>query len=142
MIINEVATGITFIGTQIEKLTINNSITELEDSDKRSFGLDINAPELMTEDGKNYAELAIELVISIKKNEDQHCDINLVLKGAFLNTIGDVTKFKKLVEVNGAAALIGVARGKIESISSSVFNSGKIVLPFINVLEYYKSKTR
>ena len=46
---------------------------------------------------------------------------------------------RKLVAINGASALIGIARGKIESLSSSIFNNGKIVIPFVNVIDYYKA---
>lgn len=40
--------------------------------------------------------------------------------------------------INGAAALISIARGKIESITSNIFDSGKVVIPFVNVIDYYK----
>ncbi len=61
------------------------------------------------------------------------------LEGAFISTIEMVEEeFRKKVSINGVAALIGIARGKIETISSNVFNNGKITIPFINVLEYYK----
>lgn len=35
--------------------------------------------------------------------------------------------------------MIGIARGKIETLSAGIFNKGKIVIPFINVMDYYKS---
>ena len=41
--------------------------------------------------------------------------------------------------VNGAAALIGIARGKIEAITANIFNNGKIVIPFVNVIDYYRN---
>jgi len=44
-----------------------------------------------------------------------------------------------LVAVNGAAAIIGIARGKIEAMTANIFNSGKVVIPFVNVIDYYKS---
>ena len=49
--------------------------------------------------------------------------------------------FKKLVIINGAAAIIGIARGRIEAMTASVFNNGKIVIPFVNVVDYYKGLT-
>ena len=63
----------------------------------------------------------------------------MVLEGAFLSERNmEEKQFKELVIVNGAAALIGVARGKIEAISANVFNNGKIVIPFVNGIDYYK----
>ena len=47
-------------------------------------------------------------------------------------------EFIRLVSINGVASMIGIARGKIESISSSIYNNGKVVIPFVNVVEYYK----
>ena len=35
--------------------------------------------------------------------------------------------------------LFGIARGKIEAISGNIFNNGKITIPFVNVIDYYKS---
>lgn len=77
--------------------------------------------------------------MEIFQSEEQECKIQLALEGAFLSkgTAGDEA-FKELVIVNGAAALIGIARGKIEAISANIFNNGKIVIPFVNVIDYYK----
>lgn len=66
--------------------------------------------------------------------------MELSLEGAFLSQ-GSISekKFKQLVAVNGAAAIIGIARGKIETLTANIFNNGKIVIPFVNVIDYYKS---
>jgi hypothetical protein len=64
------------------------------------------------------------------------------LEGAFISRDGiDEDAFKKLVIINGAAAIIGIARGRIEAMTASVFNNGKIVIPFVNVVDYYKGLT-
>ena len=47
---------------------------------------------------------------------------------------------KQLVMVNGAAAVVGIARGKVEAITANIFNNGKIVIPFVNIIDYYKSQ--
>ena len=44
----------------------------------------------------------------------------------------------EIEQTDGAAALISIARGKIESITSNIFDSGKVVIPFVNVIDYYK----
>lgn len=49
-------------------------------------------------------------------------------------------EFKQLVAINGAAAIIGLARGKLEAITSNIFNNGKISIPFVNVLDYYRGQ--
>lgn len=68
--------------------------------------------------------------------------MELALEGAFLSEKGaDSKNFKQLVAVNGTSAVISIARGKIETITSSIFNNGKITVPFVNVIDYYKSIT-
>ena len=84
--------------------------------------------------------MQIDFEVEINQNEEEKCKIQLSLEGAFISdTDVAYSEFKDLVMINGAAALIGIARGKIETISANVFNNGKIVIPFVNVVDYYKS---
>ncbi len=50
-------------------------------------------------------------------------------------------KFMQLLYINGVSALLGIARGKVETITASAFNAGKISIPFVNVLDYYREIT-
>ena len=86
--------------------------------------------------------MTIDFEIEIEQSEKQKCKIQLSLEGAFVSTQdAEETTFRQLVAVNGAAAIIGIVRGKIETITSNIFNNGKIVIPFVNVIDYYKSLT-
>lgn len=83
--------------------------------------------------------MAIDFEIEIEQSENRKFKLELSLEGAFLSDKDIVEEeFKQRVSINGAAALIGIARGKIESITSNIFDSGKVVIPFVNVIEYYK----
>lgn len=140
MELNLVASGIELIGTTVKSLKIDNNIVDVERNGKRSFGLNINEPKFQKTEGTLFAQMLIEFEIEVHQFEEQKCKINLALEGVFMakGAVKDEA-FKELVIVNGAAALIGIARGKIEMISASIFNNGKIVIPFVNVIEYYKS---
>lgn len=84
--------------------------------------------------------MTIDFVVEIEQSDNQKFKMEISLEGAFLSEEGVTKKAsKQLVEVNGAAAIIGIARGKIEAITSNIFNNGKIVIPFVNVIDYYKS---
>lgn len=48
--------------------------------------------------------------------------------------------FKEPVIINGASAIVGIAGGKIEAVSGNIFNNGKIVIPFVNIVDYYKNR--
>ena len=142
MELNLIAAGIELVGSTIKNLTVENTIVDVEKEAKRSFGLNINEPYFeKTEDGF-FSQLTIDFEIEIEQSGEQKFKMELTLEGAFLSEGGiDEKNFKQLAGVNGAAAVIGIARGKIEAITSNIFNNGKITLPFVNVVDYYKSMT-
>lgn len=140
MELNFVATGIELVGTTIKSINIENNIVDVEREAKRSFGLNINEPHFEKLDNEYFSQMTIDFEIGIEQSEKQRCKIELSLEGAFVSGQEiDEDAFKQLVIVNGAAAIIGIARGKIETITANIFNNGKIVIPFVNVVEYYKS---
>lgn len=140
MELNQVTTGIELIGTTIKTIQVKNNIVDVEREAKRSFGLNINEPEFREMGDDFFSRMLIDFDIEIEQSQNQICKIELSLEGAFISKQRvEKNLFKQLVTINGAAALIGVARGKIESLTSNIFNNGKIVIPFVNVVDYYKS---
>ena len=139
---NLVTSGIELVGTTVKTLTVNNNIVDIEKEAKRSFGLNINEPHFERVNNIFFSQMTIDFEIEVEQSEKQKCKILLSLEGAFISAPDtDEDTFCQLVAVNGAAAIIGIARGKIENLTSSVFNNGKIVIPFVNVVDYYKSLT-
>ncbi len=137
---NIVATGVELISTTIKKVSVENSIGNLGREAKRSLGLNVLEPHIEKVEKRFLAQLTIDFEITIEQDDDQKFNLILTIEGAFLSEDdADANKFKQLVGVNGAAALIGIARGRIESMTANIFNEGKVVLPFVNVLDYYKS---
>ena len=127
MELNRIATGIKLVGTTIKEISVENNIVNVQKEAKRSFGLNINEP--------SFEDFEVE----IEQTEDRNFKLELSLEGAFLSEKNtEEEDFKQLVIINGAAALISIARGKIESITSNIFDSGKVVIPFVNVIDYYK----
>ena len=140
MKLNIVATGIELVGTTIKNITVENNIVDIEREAKRSFGLNINEPYIEKIENGLYAEAVLDFEIEIEESEEEKFTMKLSLEGAFLSE-GEVDEksFKQLVGVNGAAAIIGIARGRIEAITSNILNNGKVTIPFVNVIDYYKS---
>ena len=142
MELNVVASGIEIVGATVKTITVENNIVDIERDAKRSFGLNINEPQFENIGESFFAQMTVDFDIEIEQSEDQKCKIKLSLEGAFISRDGiDEDAFKKLVIINGAAAIIGIARGRIEVMTASVFNNGKIVIPFVNVVDYYKDLT-
>lgn len=139
MELNRIATGIKLVGTTIKEISVENNIVNVQKEAKRSFGLNINEPSFETIDEGFFAQMAIDFEVEIEQAEDRNFKLELSLEGAFLSEKNtEKEDFKQLVIINGAAALISIARGKIESITSNIFDSGKVVIPFVNVIDYYK----
>lgn len=139
MELNLIATGIELVGTTIKNISVENNIVDVEREAKRNFGLNINEPHFEKVEDGYFSQMTIDFEVEIEQSEEQKFKLELSLEGAFLSSDGiEEDNFKQLVGVNGAAALIGIARGKIESITANIFNNGKIVIPFVNVIDYYK----
>ena len=139
MELNRIATGIKLVGTTIKEISVENNIVNVQKEAKRSFGLNINEPSFENIDEGLFSQMAIDFEVEIEQTEDRNFKLELSLEGAFLSEKNtEEEDFKQLVIINGAAALISIARGKIESITSNIFDSGKVVIPFVNVIDYYK----
>ena len=139
MELNRIATGIKLVGTTIKEISVENNIVNVQKEAKRSFGLNINEPSFENIDEGLFSQMAIDFEVEIEQAEDRNFKFELSLEGAFLSEKNtEEEDFKQLVIINGAAALISIARGKIESITSNIFDSGKVVIPFVNVIDYYK----
>ena len=141
MELNMIASGIRLIGSTIKNLNVDNNIVDVDKECKRSFGLNINEPEFQSVDNRVAAQMTIDFEVEIIQAEEQRCKIEISLEGAFLSEVAPIEdEFKQLVAINGAAAIIGLARGKLEAITANIFNNGKISIPFVNVLDYYRGQ--
>ncbi len=141
MELNMIASGIRLIGSTIKNLKVDNNIVDVDKECKRSFGLNINEPEFQSVDNRVAAQMTIDFEVEIIQSEEQRCKIEISLEGAFLSEAEPIEdEFKQLVAINGAAAIIGLARGKLEAITANIFNNGKISIPFVNVLDYYRGQ--
>ena len=141
MELNLITTGIELVGTTIKNLSVENDIVDIKKDARRNFGLNINEPYFETIEDGFFSQMIIDFQIEIEQADNHKCKIDLSLDGAFVSETGvEEENFKQLVMVNGAAAVVGIARGKIEAITANIFNNGKIVIPFVNIIDYYKSQ--
>lgn len=114
MDLNLIATGIELVGTTIKGISVENNIVDVERKAKRNFGLNINEPYFETVEDGFFAQMMIDFKVEIEQSEEQKFKLEMSLEGAFLSADRvDENRFKQLVGVNGAAAIIGMARGKI-----------------------------
>lgn len=149
MNINSVTSDLNYLSTQVTDLQIENNIWHLKDEYQRTLGMNIELVDILSEEDSHYAELVLAIEIEVKGDEDKSASIKMEITGRFSRRINveidaaqDERSFIRMVMINGGAALYSVARGKLESITAAVFSSGKITIPFVNIIEYYQEKMK
>lgn len=136
-----ITSDLILLDSSISELSITNKNIDISDNIEKSLGLDIVPVEIGEEENHFWGKIILKIVIELKEEGEQMASIDMNLEGLFASPKPiEEERFKELVLVNGAAALYSVARGKVESISASVFSQGKITIPFVNILEFYKEK--
>ena len=79
--------------------------------------------------------------IHIEKNPTAQCKYRLVVEGQFSFPMDKSDDdFNQLLWVNGSSILYGIARAKMEVMTSMVFDNGKITLPVINMLDFIQDQ--
>lgn len=142
MYFNNVAAGIELLECTFSEVKIESNIIDLLPEAERRFGLTVSEPVMIDEEGKIF-KIRIKILVEIEQDGNGRSMFSMSLDGLF-RAGSDMSEddIIRLVSINGVASMIGIARGKVESVSSSLYNSGKVVLPFVNVVEYYKELER
>jgi preprotein translocase subunit SecB len=138
---DQITSELQLIGCAIEKLQISNTFAAIPEDIERQLGLEISEPELIEENQMRCASLDITVIVRFLQNSDEIFSMEIVAEGMFAAPFSvEESSFIQLVKINGATALYGILRGKIESITAAVFDEGKITLPFVNIYDYYQDK--
>ncbi len=137
-----VARGIQIADTYISKINIENSIVYLNPNSKKTLGVNIGKPRIKKIESGYFAAIIIDLMINIDQGNNEILNLSISSEGHFVSTDGvSENEFRSLVAINGAAALIGIVRGKIESITANIMSCGKVTIPFVNVVDYYNENS-
>ena len=143
MNINQVAADLEMVGCSVRNLSITNDLISIRDDDELHLDLDILPVYEGIIEQEHRGRVVLNLYIDSvrKEREDQKMEISVTFEALFRSTDSmEEQSFIELLIINGATALYSLARGKIEAISASIFLDGKIVLPFVNIIQYYHQK--
>ena len=139
---NMVTNELELLGNSITNVEINNRIIDYNQDLTKSFGLDVKDIHIDRKEKRAIGVIQINIQVEILDKKESLFKLDMDIKGAFSTDLDtDDDKFMRLLYINGVSALLGIARGKIESITAVSFNSGKISIPFVNVMDYYKEVT-
>lgn len=143
MKLNQVTANLDFIASTIQSLNVDSKLHRITSENKREFCLDIKCTKPIVKENAKFGKLLMRVGVTVMhENAELPADtFDLVIEGVFSApaTIDD-EEFLGLLNVNGGAALYSIARAKIESISSLTYMEGKILLPLVNIVQYYKER--
>ena len=143
MNINQVAADLEMVGCSVRNLSITNDLISIRDDDELHLDLDILPvyEGIIEQEHRGRVVLNLHIDSVRKEREDQKMEISVTFEALFRSTDSmEEQAYIELLIINGATALYSLARGKIEAISASIFLDGKIVLPFVNIIQYYHQK--
>ena len=144
MDINAVTSDLLFDNCSIRKMEIVNDAISLTMSEKMTLGLGAETEYLGVSNDRHHAVVTMQIDVEAVRESDKSTSfIKTTIEGRFsADSSLDQDDFYKKATLNGSAALYSVARGKIDAITGAVFANGKIDIPFVNFIEYYKESSK
>lgn len=139
----ELAAPFQFIGNRILNLTIKNDFVAFNDKslDSRNLDVDYDIYDIREQNEERFGIITLSVNLELKQDERAFI-LHLDIEGCFITPIEtDENVFKSMLSINGSTALYSVARATIISISSQVFNGGKVVLPMLNIVAMNEKKS-
>ena len=141
MDLNRVTADLEFVASLVHNVDVKANMFKITNENKREFGLDIKCSKPVIEDDVKIGRLLMHIDVSVMhENADLAPDtFDLVIEGVFSSNVEiPDDEFMGMLNVNGGAALYSIARAKIEAISSLTYAEGKILLPMVNIIQYYQ----
>ncbi len=142
--LNSIQSPFEFMGSAICEMSVQNHLLHIgpQTSPKIEMQIMVSNVSHEVEDKKFFGTVALNIKINLITKDDPIEDkITFGLEGGFCasDTI-DETLFSNMLSLNGSTILYSIARGKIESISSAIFEYGKIELPVVNMNQYFEKE--
>lgn len=140
---NKITSELSFMGCSITQLNITNNIVSITEDVKKKFGMDVELDEYIEGEDEQIGRLLMKLVVELEKEEEKEGKIELELEGVFSAAKSiEKEKFISMVLLNGATTLLSVGRSKLEAISALTFHNGKILVPMVNMYQFYEEKRK
>lgn len=131
-----------FIASHITDFNLHSDLLDIETPNniKRSIGLEKKIVECELREDNWVGIERISLTINIEEPEnddDSKCVISMTIEGGFFADKNmQESTFKRMLDINGSAALYSIARGFIQSVTAQCFPKGQINLPLINFFSF------
>ena len=143
MDLNNVVAKLNFISSSVKVLKVECQMTGIDETSKIECAMDIKYSKPTIRGGMKIGKLLMIVNVSVKpEGADSSGDtIEMDVEGLFSSSEDTSDEeFLYLINVNGGAALYSIARSKLEIVSSLVYDKGKIVLPMINMIQFFEER--
>ncbi len=140
---NVIAPDIELLGASVESLNWSSEVNSLPFEGVYAFGMDITEPEIYHEEDETIGTIKLLVKVTVSVENKEVIVLNSVGRAGFKLLSKDNNKegFKTRVAINGAATLLSLMRGKIEAATAAFLDDGKITIPMVNVIQFYKEKS-
>ena len=142
---NKITADLVFLASSIHIIDIKANRVRIQDEINRRFGIDLKYSQPLLQDDGKYGKLLLQVDVSVGNEDDElkPDSFRVIIEGLFkVSPEYDDAAFLELLNINGGAALYSIARSKIEVLSSMTYTEGKIVLPMINMMEYFAEQAK
>ena len=139
---NRIKASIQLVGTSIADLRIQNGFLAYNEMmpGEKSIDVSYNVRDIRLSQDQTKKNGLLELIISLSAMVDErNFELFMTMRGVFEITAEcEDDAFKRMLEINGCAALYSMARASISSISTQMFAVGNIVLPLVNFIRFHE----
>lgn len=141
----KIASDFQLIGTAVRHIDFKNDFVSIDERSadfEKTFDLDYKVINISkSADENQWIGLSLLTIDVNLENGMSSMSMHIVIEGAFsCSSTVDKEPFKNMIEINGGASIYSIARGFITSITSQAMCGGEVILPMINVYDYFKRK--
>lgn len=146
MSVNEFSANIQYKSSFITECDITNNLLDIGDDAVLKTDVKVAVSGLSLSDDEKEKLGRVRLTLdgnySVPENSDAKLEYHIVLIGEFCTAATTKDEdFNVSLWLNGSTALYSIARAKIETLSTTVLNNGKIILPMVNMMELLRAQS-
>lgn len=145
MNVNEFSANIQYKNSFITECSITSNLLDIGEDAVLETAVKVAVSKLSLSDDEKEKLGRVRLTLdgncSVPENSDAKLEYHIVLIGEFSTAAATKNEdFNASLWLNGSTALYSIARAKIETISTTVLNNGKIILPMVNMMELLRAQ--
>ena len=145
MNVNEFSANIQYKNSFITECSITSNLLDIGEDAVLETAVKVAVSKLSLSDDEKEKLGRVRLILdgncSVPENSDAKLEYHIVLIGEFSTAAATKNEdFNASLWLNGSTALYSIARAKIETISTTVLNNGKIILPMVNMMELLRAQ--